>query len=149
MLKISIRPSRLLAAILILAHVAAIALLLIAGLPQWMELVALPLLAAQAITVVWRQALLRGEGAATALEVTSDHKLNIKTRAGDWHEYDVLGSTYVTPFLTILILREPDKNLTRKMVLMPDSVHAQDFRKLRVWLRWKEDTAGAEGAARR
>ena len=149
MLKISVGPSHLLAAILSVAHAVAIALVLSVDLPLWIKLVATALLSVQATIVVRRQALLRGRGAATAIEITSDHKLNLETRAGGWREYAVLGSTYVTPCLTILNLREPGNRLARRIVLLPDSLHAEDFRKLRVWLRWKVDNAGSEGAAKR
>ncbi len=149
MLRISVGPSHLLAAIMVVAHAAAIALVLSVDLPLWMILGATALLCVQATIVVWRQALLRGQGAATAIEITSDHKLNLETRAGGWREYDVLGSTYVTPCLTILNLREPGNRRTRRIALLPDSLHAEDFRKLRVWLRWKEDNAESEGAAKR
>jgi toxin CptA len=54
-----------------------------------------------------------------------------------------LGTTYVTPYLTVLNLRGHGERGARHVTLLPDSLHAEDFRKLRVWLRWKEDRANA------
>ncbi len=61
--------------------------------------------------------------------------------SGEWGECEVLGSTYVMPFLTILNLRDGDSGALRRVTLLPDSLEADDFRQLRVWLRWKKDSA--------
>ena len=146
-LKIRLLPSRLLAAILVLAHAAAIAVVLIVELPQWIMVVAIALLIAQCAVVVRRQAFLTGANAATAIEITSDHRLNVETRSEGWCEYAVLGSSYVTPYLTVLNLRKSGTRVARHVLLLPDSLNADDFRKLRVWLRWKEDSANSSGRA--
>ena len=139
MLRINLRPSWLLAGVLTLAHAAAIAGVLIVSMPPWVKFVATAMISGQCLMAVWRQALLLGPHGVLALEITADDAINIHTRASGWSDYDVIGSTYVTPYLTILNLRRHDHRGTRHIVLMPDSLHAEDFRKLRVWLRWKED----------
>ena len=141
MLRIGLRPSRLLAAILLLAYGAAITAVLMVDLPQWFKVVAIAVLFAQCVVVVRRRAFLLGADAATAIEVTSDHRMSVETRSSGWCEYDVLGSTYVTPYLTVLNLRRPGNRMAKHVALLPDSLNADDFRKLRVWLRWKEDSA--------
>ena len=147
MLRIRLTPSRLLAAVLVLAHAAAIAAVLMVELPQWLKVVAIALLIAQCAVVVRRQAFLTGANAATAIEITSDHRLNVETRSAGWCEHEVLGSTYVTPYLTVLNLRRSSTRVARHVLLLPDSLNADDFRKLRVWLRWKEDTANSSRRA--
>ena len=104
---------------------------------------AVTLLIIQCLILACRQALLLGPDSALALEVTSDHQFSMQTRAAGWSEFEVLGTTYVTPYLTVLNLRRPGERRTRHVTLLPDSLHADDFRKLRVWLRWKEDGAKA------
>ena len=143
MLKISLRPSRFLAAILIFAHAGAIALALLVDIPLWLKVVAVTLLIIQCLLLACRQALLLGPNSALALEVSSDHQFSMQTRASGWSDYDVLGTTYVTPYLTVLNLRGHGERGARHVTLLPDSLHAEDFRKLRVWLRWKEDRANA------
>jgi toxin CptA len=140
-LKISLQPSRLLATLLIAAHIGAIALALVVDIPLWLKVVAATALMIQCVLLACRQALLLGEDSALALEVTSDHQLNLQTRAAGWSEFEVLGTTYVTPYLTVLNLRRRDERRTRHLTLLPDSLRADDFRKLRVWLRWKIDSA--------
>ena len=147
MLRIRLTPSRLLAAVLILAHAAAIVVVVMVELPQWLKVVAIALLIAQCAVVVRRQALLRGANAATAIEITSDHRINVESRSAGWCEYEVLGSSYVAPYLTVLNLRQSGTRVAKHVLLLPDSLNTDDFRKLRVWLRWKEDSANSSGRA--
>ena len=78
-----------------------------------------------------------------AIEITSDNQLSIQTRTGEWRECDVLGNTYAMPYLTVLNLRQSGSRAIKRIVILRDSLHADDFRKLRVWLRWKEDNSGS------
>ena len=139
MLQISLNPSRLLAAILIVAHACAIGLVLMIELPQWLKLAAASGLVLQCILVVYRRAFLHGAEPVIALEVSSDHRLSIRTRRSGWQECDVLGSTYVSPYLTIMNLRLSSERMARHVTLLPDSLNRDDFRRLRVWLKWKND----------
>lgn len=138
-MKITLRPSRILTAILVLAHGAAIAMVALAGMPLWLELIAIAALVASLVFDVRQTALLRAPDALITLEIASDDRLSIQTRRGEWIECEVLGSTYVTSFLTILNLKVIDSGKNTRAVLLPDSLDAEDFRKLRVWLRWKRD----------
>ena len=138
MLRINLRPSWLLAGILTLAHGAAIALVILVSVPLWAKIVAAVVLLVH-LTIVLRQyALQLAAGAAVAIEISSDNHFSIQTRSSEWHEYEVLGSTYVMPYLTVLNLRQSDSRAITRIALLPDSLHAEDFRRLRVWLRWKE-----------
>jgi toxin CptA len=128
-----------LTAILVLAHGAAIAMVGLAGMPLWLELIAIAALVSSLIFDVRQTALLRAPDALITLEIASDDKLSIQTRRGEWIGCEVLGSTYVTSFLTILNLKVTDSGRNTRAVILPDGLDAEDFRKLRVWLRWKRD----------
>lgn len=138
-MNITLRPSRILTAILVLAHGSAIAMVALAGMPLWLGLIAIAALVASLVFDVRQTALLRAPDALITLEIASDDRLSIQTRRGEWIECEVLGSTYVTSFLTILNLKVIDSGKNTRAVLLPDSLDAEDFRKLRVWLRWKRD----------
>ena len=138
-MKITLRPSRILTAILVLAHGAAIAMVALAGMPFWLELIAIAALVASLVFDVRQTALLRAPDAMITLEIASDDKLSIQTRRSEWIECEVLDSTYVTSFLTILNLKGIDSGRNTRAVILPDSLDAEDFRKLRVWLRWKRE----------
>lgn len=135
---INLRGSWLLAVILALAHGAAIAIVLLVSIPLWVQLFAAAILAVHLVVVVRRQALLLTPHSAVAIQISSDNKLSVQTRHGEWSEYAVLGNTYVAPYLTVLNLRHIDSRASRRVTILPDSLDAEDFRKLRVWLRWNE-----------
>ena len=141
MLKINLRSSWLLVTLLTLAHGAALAIVLFVNIPFWVTLVAAAGLAVHLLVVVRRQALLLVPDAAVAIEIRSDDTLAVQARSGAWSEYAVLADTYVAPYLTVLNLRQTDSHAVKRITLLPDSLDAEDFRKLRVWLRWKEARA--------
>lgn len=137
MLNITLRPSWVLAAILAVAHGAAIAMIALVSLPPWLQLIAIAAFVLNLIFEVRKSALLRSPNAVVAIDITSDDAFSIQTRRGGRIECEVLGSTYVTVFLAVLNLREIDSGAARRVTILPDSIDKEDFRKLRVWLRWK------------
>jgi toxin CptA len=122
---------------LVAAHGAAIAMIALVGLPLWLQLIALAALVLSLMFNVRQYALLRSPDAVVAIDIASDDAFSVQTRREDWIECEVLGSTYVTAFLTVLNLREKDSGAVRRVTILPDSIEAEDFRGLRVWLRWK------------
>ncbi len=120
-----------------LAHGTAIAMVALAGLPPWLASIAVAALVVNLVFDVRQTAWLRAPDALIALEITSDENFSIQTRRGEWIECDVLGSTYVTSFLTILNLKAMDGGRAMRAVILPDSLDAEEFRQLRVRLRWK------------
>ncbi len=137
MLKISLRPSWILAAILAVAHGTAIAMIALISLPLWLQLIAIAALVLSLMFNARQYALLRSPNAVVAIDIASDDAFSVQIRSGDRIECEVLGSTYVTAFLAVLNLREKDSGAVRRAVILSDSVDKEDFRKLRVWLRWK------------
>ncbi len=63
--------------------------------------------------------------------------LSVQTRRGDRVECDVLGSTYVQSFLTVLNLKSIPDGARMHAMILRDSIGAEEFRNLRVWLRWR------------
>lgn len=145
MLKARLKPSWTLAAILTAAHCAVVALIIIVEVPVWLSIIVVALLGVNLVSNLGNAALLRARGAAVALEITSAGLFSVQTRRGAWIECEVLGSTYVASFLTVLNLKEQEKGALRHVVILPDSMDAEDFRRLRVWLRWKHGTQPPPG----
>lgn len=146
MLNAGLRPSWILAALLTAAHGAAIAIIVVVDMPPWLKLVAMAALALNFLFDIRRTALLLMPESVTAIEIAADDTLSIQTRRGEWIECEVLGNTYVVSFLTVLNLRERENGAVRRVVILPDSMEREDFRRLRVWLRWKAHDAKADGA---
>ncbi len=132
----TLRPSRRLATILIAAHVATGGLVLTLSLPSWLTAAAGVMLLVSAVCGVHRYALLRSPGAITALAFSDREALRLTLRDGSTQDGHVLGSSTVGTTLTILNIALAGKRLPVHVVLLGDSLAAEDFRRLRVWLRW-------------
>ena len=129
--------SCLLTATLVIAHGAAMVMIVIVSMPPWVKLIIAAALMLNCLFSVRRSALLLMPSSAIALEVSLDNVLSVQTRDSNWIECEVLGSTYVASFLTILNLRQIAQRTIRHIIILPDAIHPEDFRKLRVWLRWR------------
>ena len=136
MLKISIKPSRRLALLLCVAHAAAAGASLLLDLPLWLKFLLLVLIGTSCAVYLYGTALLRSGGAVVNLEIKDDGALSFQTRRGEWREGTLRGSSFVSPYLTILNIRTEGRFFPRHVVIMPDCVDAEDFRRLRVRLRW-------------
>ena len=141
---IPIAPSVRLAVALCAAHLAAAAL-------PW--LVPFPALAKGALTLavaisliyfLARDAALHAANAIVALELKDGGGIAYRTRDGNWVESELSDSSYVSPGLTIVVLQPRGGGRARRAIILPDSVDARDFRRLRMWMRWKSE--GAEPA---
>jgi toxin CptA len=141
-LKLKLQRSRILAVILVIAHGAAIAGIAFAGIPLWGVPVVAVILIVHLAFCIRRDVLLMTPCAVLGIEVGPDNVVNVETRSGGWNEYEVLGSTYVMPHLTVMQLQRADGGAIKRVVLLPDSLPAEDFRRLRVRLRWQEKGAG-------
>lgn len=131
-----LQPSYRLAAMLLAVHAAAAGLLVMLPLPSWVMPAAVLTLFASAIHAVRRHALLRGRQAITALAFSDRETLRVSLRDGSSHAGRVLGSSTVGTTLTILNLALDGRRLPAHVVVLDDSLPADDFRRLRVWLRW-------------
>lgn len=139
-IRLALRPSRQLAAMLALAGILACAVMASLPLPLWEKLVLNAIIATFAIYHIAKDAWLRMPWSIVALEVTSEGAFRYQSRAGVWIDVEVRGDSFVTPWLTILNLSEPEKWLARRAILLSDSGDAEMFRALRVWLRWGSQT---------
>jgi hypothetical protein len=71
-----------------------------------------------------------------SLELNEDGRVSWKNRDGSWREGRLGADQFVSTALAVVELRD-DKDQARRLVLMADSMPHEDFRQLRVWLRWR------------
>lgn len=133
----SIAPSWRLAAILAAGHGGVAVLVLLLDIPLAWRAAILAVLAASLVYELRATALRFSANALITLRIAPDNVFSAQTRSGEWRDYEVLGSTYVTSAMTVLILRAAGARRVRSVVLLPDSMAADDFRRLRTWLRWR------------
>lgn len=135
MLKISINPSRRLALLLCLAHAAAAAAVLVIDLPPWLSVVLVLIIGTSCGVYLYGSALLLSGGAVVGLEINDDGAVSFQMRGGEWCAGTLLGSSFVSSYLTIMNIGTEGKLFARHVVIVPDCVDAEDFRRLRVRLR--------------
>jgi toxin CptA len=137
-----LQPSRRLAAVLIAAHVAVAGLLLLLPLPAWALAGTAVVLLTSAVHAVAHHALRRGRRAVTALDFGDREQVHIGLRDGSWRTGRILGTSTVGIALTILNIALDERRLPVHVIIVYDSLGADDFRRLRVWLRWGPRNTG-------
>ncbi len=125
------RPSPTARTLLLALHLAALAALLLALLPPAARLAGVALLCAS-LWLTWKQP------GATRLRAKADGQLEI-WREGGWKPVKARPDSVALPWLIVLRWREGRRS--HSLVLPPDALPGDAHRRLRVWLRWKVDTA--------
>jgi toxin CptA len=127
------RVSRRFLTFVAVAHIAAGAAV-VAAVPAWWGDVSLcALVAASGMRVYLRHVSLTHAGAVVRLTWTSFGQWRLVTADGAEHSAVLQGDSYVHPWLVILNFKLATARTS--VVLFPDSLHQEDFRRLRVRLR--------------
>lgn len=146
--RVAISPSVRLAVALCLVHSIAAALLWLVPIPALGRAAFTLAIAISLVYLLARDATLHATHAIVALELDDSGTVFFQTRGGRRVECELLGSSYVSPSLTVVSMRPRGRAGTRRrVVLVGDNVEPRDFRRLRTWLRWKRDKPEDLGAA--
>ncbi|UJP05205.1 MAG: hypothetical protein LZF61_10290 [Nitrosomonas sp.] len=131
------RSSGRLAALLCVMHLVAFGLLWPLAVSFWVKVAITVLLILSLIHYLRQDALLTSSAAVAAVTLTANMTCVITTRAGAVINGNLLASTVVTPYLTVIFYRPEGKWLSRSIVILSDSLDVEVFRKLRIWLQWR------------
>ena len=135
--RIQVTPSVLIAIAVSAVHLGAVGVLWLTPIPVIGKAVMTVVIAISLVYFMARDAALHAAHAIVALELGEDGAIACQMRRGEWLDCDLLGSTYVSPHMTVVNLRPRGGWRTRRVILVPDNVDPRDFRRLRMWLRWK------------
>jgi toxin CptA len=128
-IEVTVRPSLNLRLGLAGLHALAIASLCMADLPPSWQIAGSLLLALSLIYYIRPHTPL-------SVKAGLDGNLELKLH-GRWQQVEVLPQKIVLPALTVVRYRPPHRSRTQSLVITSDSLAADDFRRLRVWLRWR------------
>ena len=144
-LQLDLKPSLKLAGLLLAAHALALAAtwVSLAGWPQVLVGFGILLSASGCLSEV----LHRSPRAAVSLELREDGRASWRDRNGRWHEGRLRSDHFVSAALVVLGLDQTGRG-RKWLVLTGDSALPEDFRRLRVWLRWRRDAASAGNPTR-
>lgn len=123
-----LRPSRIARAALLIVFMTALGAIAWADLPWYVQIAAATLAAAIALHA-WRTRT------PVALRLHPDGSLEWREAAQDWRAVTLLPGSHVSPWLCVLHCRSDGR--THHLAIYPDSLHPEDYRRLRVWLRWR------------
>ena len=145
--RISVRPSVLIAVAVSILHVGAAAVLWLVPIPILGKAVFTLAIAVSLIYFMARDAALHAARSIVALELREEGGIACQTRNGAWLECELLGSSYVSPGMTVVNLRARGWTGYRRVILVPDNVDVEDFRRLRTWLRWRGEAVKTDTVA--
>ena len=147
-LEISLRPSRLLAAVLLGLHAMALLILLVIPAPWFFRLALGTALIISFLYCRAQHVLLCLPGSVNGLKLTQSGQFSIRRTSGDWLPAEVLGGSSVKPWLTVLNLKLEEQRFNTHVLLLPDAMDQNDFRLLRTWLIWGKKSTEVRGNAR-
>ena len=136
-LLIRLQPSYYLAVLLGLAHAAAGLVLWPLALPPGVKAAIAILLIVSLIYYLRKDALLTAHDAVVALTLTEEMSCILIARSGQSMTCNLADNTFVAPYLTVINLQPVEQFFMRSVVILPDSIDAEEFRRLRIWLQWK------------
>jgi hypothetical protein len=140
-LKLDFKPSHRLAVLLAAGHGLALAAAWL-SLGGWAgTLAAIAILISLAHGVA--RSLHRSGASTVSLELHEDGRASWRDRSGPWHDGRLGRHHFVSSALVVLEL-EPGGRGRKWLVLMGDSTSSEDFRRLKVWLRWRRSLGRPE-----
>jgi hypothetical protein len=141
-LRIAIEPSRLLTAIVVVAHGFACIAIAVSGISiEWL-VPASAVLVAHGASIVYCQALRKARHAVTLVELRDETECALTRKDGVICSGKVLPSTLVLPWCVVLHVAVSGRRFPARVLVLPDSVASMSFRHLRVRLRWARYEGG-------
>lgn len=123
-----LKPSRWLGLLRLAITALALAAVAAAALPAGLRV-------ALGVAVIgWGVLEARRACSSATVRVTADGRVQCLDQ-GEWRDAEVLGDSFVAAPLVVLRYRLTGRRVHSR-VLLPDSAHAADLRRLRVALRW-------------
>jgi hypothetical protein len=142
MVRAALKPSRYLTAVLATVHLGAVASTLPLDLVVGVKLAIAAGVAVSFAHALWRYALLKSRRSIIGIELADRENVTVQTNDGVWRGGRVLGTSYVSPRLTVINLRQAEHKLAQHVIIVPHNIDREDFRKLRVILRWSRPSSG-------
>lgn len=139
---LNFKPSRILALLLAAMGLSVSAILIVMPLLWYVKSGIFLWVFISVIYGIAKYALLSLPFSVIAFDISQQNKLDISYRNGQlMRDVSVCNDSVVTEYLTVIRLEQKNAPLLRRVfktniLLMPDSLDAASYRRLRTWLRW-------------
>ena len=139
-LTVQLRRSRCALAFVIASHLATA--LLLATMPlSWQLRFAMSMVVA---LMAWRAVQrIAGRASVSSMQLDVDRRLKIVGRNGREMNGEVQPQTYVAEWVTTVVWRPAGARFSRSVLILPDSLSRDDYRCLRVLLRYSQPSRDA------
>jgi hypothetical protein len=141
-LRVTLQPSRIAAGLLASATIATAAMLALLPGEPWLRAAGVLVVGACGIRALRRATPIGKHDSIAAIELDAERRAIIADRSGQRIEAIVLPESYVGAMLTTLVLRPDGARRSRALAIWPDTMPADEFRRLRVLLRHGDSGSG-------
>jgi membrane-bound toxin of toxin-antitoxin system len=141
-LRVELRASLDASSAVFVGCVATASLIASLPLPWWLRCLATVLVGMYALALSRRWARGSRPNSIVAIELGLDHRVLITQRGGRVIQGNVQADSYVGPLLTTIVLRPDGMGRSTAIAILPDMLPREDFRRLRVMLRFKQPPHG-------
>lgn len=132
--RFDLRPSAILGVLMSAVAILVLISLFILPIPLAVRVFAAVWVLYATFSVLWRDAWFRRPDSCTALRCDTGRRASLERRDGKQLSGQICGDTLATPWLVLFNVRI-DGGGRRNVVVLPDSLPREDFRRLRVLLR--------------
>ena len=101
----------------------------------WLFILLMPLLVLLAVSETRTHALLNTDRAVLSMCLYSSNEWTITRNKTENIPVSLSSTSFVTPYLMVLNFMEPQRRTTTPVIVMPDSISRNEYRKLLVRLR--------------
>ena len=142
-LLIELLPSRWLFVVLSFMHAGAMLVLLPLPWPWWSQTVLCGIIAISLWHQLRTHALLIAPQAVVTLLWDADDEWTLHLQNKQTLSGELAHSTFIHPWLTVLNFKNPGKWRQRSVIILPDNIHPDVFRQLRVRLQLRRKNSQA------
>jgi toxin CptA len=138
-LVVTIGASKQLRLFLAASHVACAAAIILAALDPALQWAGIALLCFS-LAYYWRP--------TRSIRLRGDREGKLEIWQGDkWGEAHLAESSVTLPACTVIRIGSAGRQRRQGLIVLPDSLPAEDYRRLRVWLRWRGSKLAAKNKA--
>jgi hypothetical protein len=146
---VTLGSSRRASLFLLAASGATLAILMATPMPWWAPAVLGLAVVASAFDAHRRVGRRAGRGSVCRFRFESSGRIAASDARGGTREGQVQEGSFVAPWLTLLRWRPEGTRFDRTIVILPDAIAGEEFRRLRVLLRWGGGHSVTHPAGRR
>jgi len=143
-LRVTLRASRIATCALAALAAVSVLLLIVMPMPAWSDVLGALVLVGWAVQRIRLHGLRRAPSSIVEVMLSADRTIVVRQRDGAVRAGVVLEGSHVHPAFPSIVWRPAGGRLARSVPIVPDMLDADDFRRLRVLLRYgrRDDSAG-------